>query len=115
MSWLNALVKDGADESRGVGLLPVQGQSEACVDLVLQEILKDEVWSDVKRVSETHCVLPGVGVVKEGFPDLGPHLRQLSNHPYNCVLDTQALTDLGKLLICVVSPKTRISSSKQLH
>ena len=86
-----ALVKDGADESRGVGLLPVQGQSEACVDLVLLQILKDEVWSDVKRVSETHCVLPGVGVVKEGFPDSGPHLGQLSNHPYNCVLDTRAL------------------------
>ena len=36
-----ALVKDGDDESRGVGLLPVQDQSEACVDLVLLQILKD--------------------------------------------------------------------------
>ena len=33
---------------------------------MLLQILKDEVWSDVKRVSETHCVFPGVGVVKEG-------------------------------------------------
>ena len=38
-----SLVKDGADESHGLGLLPVQGQSEACVDLVLLQILKDEV------------------------------------------------------------------------
>ena len=65
-----ALVKDGADESRCVDLLPIQEQSEACVDLVLLQILKDEVWSDVKRFSETHCVLPGVGLVKGGFPKL---------------------------------------------
>ena len=34
-------------------------------------------------------LLPSVGVVKEGFLDASePHLGQLSNHLYNCVLDT---------------------------
>jgi len=34
-------------------------------------------------------LLPSVGVVKEGFLDSSePHLGQLSNHLYNCVLDT---------------------------